>query len=93
MTKADIVAAVRERTGFSGPKSVEAVEMVFELIRERLEQGGSIKLSGFGGFGVRQKTSRPGRNPKTGEDVEITARKVVTFKASHILMGKVQETS
>lgn len=86
MTKAEIVDSVCKSTGFQKQKSVALVEALFELIQQGLEEGESIKLSGFGVFSVREKKTRPGRNPKTGEAVEITARRVVTFKpSSHVL--------
>ncbi len=86
MTKADLVDAVCRKAGLSKSKSASVVEDLFEVIRERLEQGESVKLSGFGVFKVRNKGPRPGRNPKTGEEVEIAARKVVTFKPSSIAL-------
>lgn len=82
MTKADIVDSVCRSTGIQKQKSADLVETLFELIQEHLEKGESVKLSGFGVFNVRAKKPRPGRNPKTGEEMEIAARKVVTFKPS-----------
>ncbi|MBF0284444.1 MAG: integration host factor subunit alpha [Magnetococcales bacterium] len=89
MTKAEIVEAVYERIGLSKKESAEIVETVLEVVRERLENGEAVKISGFGNFMVRSKGSRPGRNPKTGEEVEIPPRRVLTFKASQILRDKV----
>ncbi len=91
MTKTDIVAAVYEQLGLSRKESAELVDEVLEVVRERLERGEHVKLSGFGQFNVRQKNARRGRNPKTGEEAEITARKVVTFKASQILKQRVMQ--
>ncbi|MBF0181821.1 MAG: integration host factor subunit alpha [Magnetococcales bacterium] len=85
-TKADLVAAVHEKSGLSLPRSTTLVEQVFETIVRELEKGETVKLSGFGVFSVRSKRSRPGRNPKTGEPIEITARKVVTFRASPLVL-------
>ena len=87
MTKADIVDSVCKNTGLSKQKSITLVETLFELIQEQLAQGGAVKLSGFGVFNVRAKKPRPGRNPKTGEAVEIAARTVVTFKPSPRVLG------
>ncbi len=69
------------------------VEAFFDVIREALEQGDSVKLSGFGNFQLRDKPQRPGRNPKTGEEIPITARRVVTFHASQKLKGMVEAAS
>lgn len=85
MTKADIVEAIYEKIGFSKKESADIVELVFDTIKETLEKGEKIKISGFGNFVVRQKRPRIGRNPQTGEEIEITARKVLTFKPSQIL--------
>lgn len=89
MTKADIVEAVYRKIGLTKKESAALVESVFEIVREELEESQSVKLSGFGNFNIRSKGPRPGRNPKTGEEIEITARKVLTFKASQILKNKV----
>ncbi len=85
-TKADLIAAVRERSGLSWPRSAILVEQVFETVVHELEQGETVKLSGFGVFSVRSKRPRPGRNPKTGEPIEITSRKVVTFRSSPLVL-------
>ena len=85
MTKADIVQMVHEKTGFSKKESSEAVESILEILKERLEDGNKVKLSGFGNFVIRSKEVRKGRNPKTGEEMEISARKVLTFKPSQKL--------
>jgi len=82
MTKADIVEQIYEQVGFSKKEAAEIVEMVFDTIKETLERGEKIKISGFGNFIVRDKKSRVGRNPQTGDSIEITARKVLTFKPS-----------
>ncbi len=85
MTKADLVETIYEKIGFSRKESAEIVDLVFDLMKETLESGEKIKISGFGNFLVRQKRSRKGRNPQTGEEIEISARRVLTFKPSHVL--------
>ncbi len=86
MTKAEIVENVYERIGgFSKKEAAEVVELVFDTIKETLERGEKIKISGFGNFLVRQKNSRIGRNPQTGEEITISARRVLTFKPSQVL--------
>ena len=85
MTKADLIEAVYERVGFSKKDSAKIVEMVFDIMKDNLEKGEKIKISGFGNFVVREKRSRIGRNPQTGEEIEITARRVLTFKPSQVL--------
>lgn len=89
MTKAEIVEIVQQRVDLPKKDSAEVVESLFEMIRERLEQGEDIKLPGFGNFLVKEKIQRIGRNPKTGEAVPISARKVVSFKPSQILRDRV----
>ena len=85
MTKADIVENVYEQVGFSKKESAEIVEMVFDTIKQTLEQGEKIKISGFGNFIVRDKKARIGRNPQTGQEIEISARRVLTFRPSQVL--------
>ncbi len=85
MTKADIVETVYEKVGFSRKESAELVDLVFDLMKETLENGNKIKISGFGNFVVREKRSRKGRNPQTGQEIQITARRVLTFKPSQVL--------
>ncbi len=82
MTKADIVNLVFERIGLPKNEAQEIVEAIFETVKQTLIAGESTKISGFGTFNVRKKTSRVGRNPKTGKEVEITPRRVISFKAS-----------
>ena len=89
VTKADLADTLFNELGLNKREAKEFVELFFEKIREALEAGDSVKLSGFGNFGVRQKNSRPGRNPKTGEEIPISARRVVTFKASQKLKDRV----
>ncbi len=85
MTKADIVEVVHNRTGFSKKESSEAVESILDILKEVLEEGEKIKLSGFGNFVIRSKEVRKGRTPKTGEEMQISARSVLTFKPSQKL--------
>lgn len=86
MTKAEIVQAVYDRLGgFSKKESAELVDLVFELLKETLSRGEKIKVSGFGNFVLRDKRKRQGRNPQTGDPIEITERRVLNFKASQIL--------
>jgi integration host factor subunit alpha len=85
MTKTDLVEQVYLKVGLSKNQSTELVELTFEIIKETLEQSENIKISGFGNFVVRQKRARLGRNPQTGDVMEITPRKVLTFKPSAIL--------
>jgi integration host factor subunit alpha len=85
VTKADIIESVYEKVGFSKKEAAEIVEMVFDTIKETLERGEKIKVSGFGNFIVRDKKSRVGRNPQTGDEIEISARRVLTFRPSQVL--------
>src|SRR5689334_16620296 len=85
MTKADLVEAIHTKVGFSKKESADIVELVFDTIKETLERGEKIKISGFGNFEVRDKRSRVGRNPQTGDVIEISARRVLTFKPSQVL--------
>jgi integration host factor subunit alpha len=87
MTKADIVAEVYEKVGLSKKEAAEIVELVLDMIKGTLQRGETVKIVGFGNFVVRKKGSRKGRNPKTGEEIEITPRKVVTFKPSMVFKG------
>lgn len=89
VTKADLATTLFDELGLNKREAKEFVEAFFEKIRIALETGESVKLSGFGNFGVRGKNPRPGRNPKTGEEIPITARRVVTFKASQKLKDRV----
>ncbi len=91
MTKADIVNFVFEKVGLPRNEAQNLVETVFDSIKQTLIAGESIKISGFGTFNVRKKNSRIGRNPKTKEEVEITPRRVVTFKASDQLKEVVEK--
>jgi len=85
VTKAEIAKVVHERVGLSKKESGQIVELVLAAIRASLEEGEDVKLSGFGHFMVRQKNARRGRNPKTGDEITISSRRVVTFRASQLL--------
>ena len=88
MTKAEIAKIVHERVGLTKKESAQIVDSVLRVIFESLEQGENVKLSGFGHFVIREKHARRGRNPKTGEDLTISPRSVVTFRASPLLKQK-----
>jgi len=85
MTKAEVVKIICEKMGFGLKESTEIVDQVFEILKETLERGEKIKISGFGNFVVRQKRPRKGRNPQTGGEMVISGRKVVTFKPNNVL--------
>ncbi|AAR34895.1 integration host factor subunit alpha [Geobacter sulfurreducens] len=89
MTKADIVEQIYEKIGFSKKESAELVERVFGLIKETLERGEKIKIAGFGNFVVKDKADRRGRNPQTGDEIIISARKILTFKPSQVLKSSI----
>lgn len=93
VTKADLANTLFEQLGLNKREAKEFVELFFEKIRESLENGESVKLSGFGGFSVRDKKSRPGRNPKTGEEVPVTPRRVVTYKASQKVKDRIAKNN
>ena len=85
MTKADIVELVYQKIGFSKKEASELVEGVFKEIKEELKRGDKVKISGFGNFIVKEKKPRVGRNPQSGEQITISARRVLTFKPSQVL--------
>jgi len=87
MTKVDIVESIYEKVGFSKKEVTKIVETIFDLIKESLQHEDKIKISGFGNFVVRKKRSRRGRNPQTGSDIEISSRRILTFKPSQVLKG------
>ena len=89
LTKAEIAAQLFNEIGLNKREAKGMVELFFEEIKDSLEQGKAVKISGFGNFELRGKTSRPGRNPKTGEEVPITARRVVTFRPGIKLKARV----
>lgn len=85
MTKADLVEIIFEKVGLSKKEAHDIIEIIFDTIKESFIEGESVKVSGFGTFNVRKKNSRRGRNPKTGEEIEITPRRVLTFRPSNQL--------
>lgn len=91
LTKAELIESIYERIGFSKKEASDIVELVFDILKATLEKGEKIKISGFGNFVVRQKRPRIGRNPQTGEEIEITARKVLTFKPSQVLKASLNK--
>jgi integration host factor subunit alpha len=91
LTKADLADLLFEQVGLNKREAKDMVEAFFEEVRNALEKGDSVKLSGFGNFELRTKSERPGRNPKTGEEIPISARRVVTFHASQKLKLRVEE--
>jgi integration host factor subunit alpha len=91
MTKADIVEKIYEKVGFSKKESAELVELVFDIVKSTLEQGDKIKIAGFGNFVVKEKSDRRGRNPQTGEEITISARRILTFKPSQVLKASINK--
>ena len=90
LTKAELAELLFDRIGLNKRESKDIVEAFFDLLHEALVKGTEVKLSGFGNFSIREKGSRPGSNPRTGEAVPIKARNVVTFHSSHKLKAIVQ---
>lgn len=90
LTKAEMAEKLFQEVGLNKREAKEIVEIFFEEIRTALEAGRQVKLSGFGNFDLRIKNQRPGRNPKTGEEIPITARRVVTFRAGQKLKARVE---
>ncbi|MGB5305568.1 MAG: integration host factor subunit alpha [Gammaproteobacteria bacterium] len=90
LTKADMAEKLFEDLGLNKREAKELVELFFEEIRAALENGRQVKLSGFGNFDLREKNQRPGRNPKTGEEIPISARRVVTFRSGQKLKARVE---
>ncbi|MDR6582021.1 integration host factor subunit alpha [Herbaspirillum frisingense] len=93
LTKAELAELLFEQVGLNKREAKDMVETFFDEIRNALERGEAVKLSGFGNFQLRDKPQRPGRNPKTGEEIPITARRVVTFHASQKLKEMVELSS
>jgi len=90
LTKADLAATLFDEVGLNKREAKEFVDAWFEAIRGALKSGDHVKLSGFGNFQLRDKRQRPGRNPKTGEEIPISARRVVTFKPGQKLRARVE---
>ncbi len=91
LTKAELADLLFEQVGFNKREAKDMVESFFDEVRAALENSRGVKLSGFGNFQLREKPQRPGRNPKTGEEIPISARRVVTFHASHKLKSMVEQ--
>jgi len=90
LTKADIADRLFDEVGLNKREAKEFVDSFFEAVRSELEGGENVKLSGFGNFQLRDKNQRPGRNPKTGEEIPISARRVVTFRPGQKLRARVE---
>jgi integration host factor subunit alpha len=91
LTRADLAEAVFQKVGLPRNESAEIVEMVLREIVASLERGDTVKLSSFGSFGIRDKGQRVGRNPKTGQEVPITPRRVLVFRASNIMKQRIND--
>lgn len=91
MTKADIIESVYAHVKLSKKESAEVVELVLETLKRTLEAGERVKISGFGNFHVREKRSRVGRNPQTGREITISARRVLTFRPSQVLKNALND--
>jgi integration host factor subunit alpha len=91
LTKAELAEMLFEQVGLNKREAKDMVETFFEEIRDALERGECVKLSGFGNFQLRDKPQRPGRNPKTGEEIPISARRVVTFHSSQKLKALIEQ--
>ena len=91
LTKDTLVELIRDKVGYPVPEAKEILEIILEEIKLKLEEGKDVKISGFGKWSVKEKRSRPGRNPHTGERIEISARRVVTFNPSDKLRNAVNK--
>jgi integration host factor subunit alpha len=91
LTKAELIESIYEKVGFSKKEATDIVELVFDTLKTTLEKGEKVKVSGFGNFVVRHKRPRIGRNPQTGEEIEISERKVLTFKPSQVLKAELNK--
>lgn len=91
LTKADFAERLFDELGLNKREAKELIELFFEEIKGSLENGEQVKVSGFGKFELRDKGSRPGRNPKTGEEIPISARRVVTFRSGQKLKARVEQ--
>ena len=89
MTKLEIITQVYEKLGFSKRESSDIVEQFFAIIKQNLSNGENVKISGLGNFIVKSKKARKGRNPQTGEEIEICPRKVLNFRLSQVLKGEI----
>ena len=93
LTKAELAEFLFDKVGLNKSEAKEMVEAFFEEIRLSLEKGEGVKLSGFGNFELREKSERPGRNPKTGEEVPVSARRVVTYRASQKVREQISDNT
>jgi integration host factor subunit alpha len=91
VTKAELVETIYEKVGFSKKESADLVETIFEVIKDALVAGEKVKFSGFGNFIVREKNARKGRNPQTGVEIQLAARRVLTFKPSLVLKNALND--
>ncbi len=92
MTKADLVDLIFGKVGLSKIESQNLIELIFDTVKQTLVEGESVKVSGFGTFSVKKKNARRGRNPKTGEELQITPRRVITFRASNHFKDLIEKT-
>ena len=90
LTKADLAESLFDEVGLNKREAKELVELFYEEIKRSLERGEQVKLSGYGNFDLREKKQRPGRNPKTGEEIPISPRRVVTFRPGQKLKARVE---
>lgn len=93
MTKADLVEIIFEKVGLSKKEAQDIIEIIFDTIKEAFVEGNSVKVPGFGTFNVRSKASRRGRNPQTGQEMQITPRRVLTFKSSNQLKSAIENAT
>jgi integration host factor subunit alpha len=91
MTKADIVEIIFEKVGLSKKEAQDIIDLIFDTVKQAFHEGESVKIAGFGTFTVRKKAERRGRNPQTGQELMITPRRVLTFKASNQLKDIVEK--
>ena len=91
LTKADIIDAIQKENGYSRKQSTEVTEILLEIIRQSLESGEDVMISGFGKFQVKDKKERRGRNPATGDDLMLLPRRIVTFKCSGKLRDRINK--
>jgi integration host factor subunit alpha len=91
MTKADLVEIIFEKVGLSKKEAQDIIEIIFDTIKQSFVEGESVKIPSFGTFNVRKKAARRGRNPQTGEELEISPRRVLTFKASNQLKALIEK--
>ena len=91
MTKADIVGVIQAKIGLSKKEAAEVLESVLSIMKNTLESGETLKISGFGSFIVKQKANRCGRNPQTGESIIIEARRILSFKPSNVLRNAINK--